>query len=198
MPPGRDRFAAMVEPSGLTGRGGASFPSATKLALVRSGRGRPTLVVNAMEGEPASAKDKVLLSCVPHLVLDGAQLAACALGATRIVVCVPDDAHDARGRGRTRRGRAHGHGTGARGGRGAAPTGALRRGRRVGVGLLVERWARRAEPGGPTRRKPLPIGRSAALVHNAETLAHMALIARYGPGVVPRRRGPPTRPGRRS
>ena len=81
----------MIESSGLTGREGASFPSATKLRLVRSARGERTLVVNAMEGEPASAKDKVLLSCVPHLVLDGASMAACALRARRIVVCVAAD-----------------------------------------------------------------------------------------------------------
>ena len=76
-----ERFADAVEASGLTGRGGASFPSATKLRLVRSAKGRPTLVVNAMEGEPASDKDRILLSCLPHLVLDGAELAACALRA---------------------------------------------------------------------------------------------------------------------
>src|SRR5579863_1633387 len=38
-----ERFAATVEASGLTGRGGAAFPSSTKLRLVRSARGRPTL-----------------------------------------------------------------------------------------------------------------------------------------------------------
>ena len=47
------------------------------------------MVVNAMEGEPASDKDKLLLTRVPHLVLDGAQLIGAAFGADRVVVCIP-------------------------------------------------------------------------------------------------------------
>ena len=42
-----------------------------------------------MEGEPASDKDKLLLTRVPHLVLDGAQYLAALCRANRIVVCVP-------------------------------------------------------------------------------------------------------------
>ena len=55
----------LVEASGLQGRGGAAFPTATKLRAVASRRGRPVVVVNGTEGEPASGKDKVLLRCVP-------------------------------------------------------------------------------------------------------------------------------------
>ena len=43
-----------------------------------------------MEGEPASAKDRVLLAYAPHLVLDGAEVAATVVGAAEIVVCVAD------------------------------------------------------------------------------------------------------------
>ena len=50
------------------------------------------VVVNAMEGEPASAKDRVLLEDAPHLVLDGAEVAAAVVGASEIVICVPDHA----------------------------------------------------------------------------------------------------------
>ena len=41
-------------------------------------------MVNAAEGEPASAKDSALLDVAPHLVLDGAVVAARALGAREI------------------------------------------------------------------------------------------------------------------
>jgi len=176
----RERFAATLEASGLTGRGGASFPSSTKLRLVASGRGSTTLVVNAMEGEPASAKDKVLLSCVPHLVLDGAELAACALGATRIVVCVADDQRDTFDR--VVRAVVERTGTALT----PVPIEVRCPPRRYVAGeesALVS-WLN-GGPGAPGWRpdksRPLTIRRSAALVHNTETLAHMALIARYGP-----------------
>jgi NADH:ubiquinone oxidoreductase subunit F (NADH-binding) len=175
-----ERFAATIEASGLTGRGGASFPSATKLRLVRAARGRRTLVVNAMEGEPASAKDRTLLLCVPHLVLDGAELAACALGATKVVVCIADVDHDTAA--------VVAHAVTERSGTALAPVAVeIRRppGRYVaGEESALISWLN-GGPGAPGWRpdkgRPLTIGRSAALVHNAETLAHMALISRYGP-----------------
>ena len=77
-----------VGAAGLTGRGGAGFPTARKLQSVRTGHRHPLLAVNAMEGEPASQKDRALLSGVPHLVLDGAELVATAIGARQIAVCV--------------------------------------------------------------------------------------------------------------
>jgi NADH:ubiquinone oxidoreductase subunit F (NADH-binding) len=77
------RLIDVIERSGLTGRGGAGFPTGRKLRSVAAGRGRPVVIANGSEGEPASAKDGLLLSHAPHLVLDGVSLAAFAVGANR-------------------------------------------------------------------------------------------------------------------
>lgn len=75
-----------VDRSGLTGRGGGAFPADRKLRAVakagsRPGRGGAVVVANGSESEPASSKDSVLLSRSPHLVLDGIALCARAVGA---------------------------------------------------------------------------------------------------------------------
>jgi len=72
-----------LEQSGLRGRGGGWFPAARKWKAVRAEGGRPLVIANGAEGEPASEKDKLLLWYSPHLVLDGLQLAAEAVGADR-------------------------------------------------------------------------------------------------------------------
>ena len=72
-----------VAAAGLTGRGGAAFPVHRKLAAVAGGP-QPVVVGNGAEGEPASSKDKSLLWISPHLVLDGLQLAAEAVGSRTI------------------------------------------------------------------------------------------------------------------
>jgi NADH:ubiquinone oxidoreductase subunit F (NADH-binding) len=74
--------------SGLRGRGGADFPTAHKLRALAEARRVSALVVNGSETEPASAKDRLLLSRMPHLVLDGAVLAARAVGAPEVIVKV--------------------------------------------------------------------------------------------------------------
>jgi NADH:ubiquinone oxidoreductase subunit F (NADH-binding) len=77
-----------IERSGLRGRGGADFPTAQKLRTLASARRVSALVVNGSETEPASAKDRLLLTRLPHLVLDGAVLAAHAVDAPRVIVQV--------------------------------------------------------------------------------------------------------------
>lgn len=84
----------MVERSGLRGRGGADFPAVRKLRAVAAARGGASaVVVNGSETEPESAKDRLLLTAMPHLVLDGALLAAQAVGAGEVIVKVSETAH---------------------------------------------------------------------------------------------------------
>ena len=70
-----------ISPAWPAGAAARSQPAA-KLAAVAAGRGA-VVVANGTEGEPASSKDKVLLARSPHLVLDGAVLAAEMVGAAR-------------------------------------------------------------------------------------------------------------------
>jgi NADH:ubiquinone oxidoreductase subunit F (NADH-binding) len=81
-----------IERSGLRGRGGADFPAAIKLRAVASRRRVSAVVVNGSETEPASAKDRLLVTRLPHLVLDGAMLAAEAVGAPEVIVKVGESA----------------------------------------------------------------------------------------------------------
>ncbi|CAB3772675.1 MULTISPECIES: NADH-ubiquinone oxidoreductase-F iron-sulfur binding region domain-containing protein [Burkholderia] len=76
-----------LEIAGLQGRGGAGFPAATKWsALANNAASHKVVVANGEEGEPASRKDRWLLTHRPHCVLDGLLLAAQAIGATRAIV----------------------------------------------------------------------------------------------------------------
>src|SRR5262245_51169325 len=175
----REDFIAAVERSGLRGRGGAGFPTGTKLRAVREGRRRPVVVVNGSEGEPASGKDELLLTTAPHLVLDGALLAAAAVGARQVVVCVDQSATTALG--------ALERALVERGGAEAGPP--------VRLAAIPSRYVAGEETalvhwlnGGaatPTRTPPRVfqrgVGGDPTLVDNVETLAHLAQILRFGP-----------------
>ena len=80
-----------VAASGLVGRGGGEFPLVAKLRAALRTSGVPVMVVNGSESEPASGKDALLLRSRPHLVLDGASLAAATVGAHQIVVYLHED-----------------------------------------------------------------------------------------------------------
>ncbi len=189
----RDAVATALEISGLGGRGGAGFPAAKKLAAARAGGPIGTIVVNAMEGEPASDKDKLLLLRSPHLVLDGAQVLAAACGAHSVTVCLPEGRHlvaEAVIRALDERVRA---------GYAAVPEALVRPPDRFVAGeeSALVRFVDSGEslPSfRPDKGTPLRIGRRSALVHNAETLAHVAMIVRTGAQAF-RSRGTVDEPG---
>jgi NADH:ubiquinone oxidoreductase subunit F (NADH-binding) len=183
-----------LEASGLTGRGGAAFETARKARLLVEQRGHhKCVIVNAMEGEPASHKDQTLLSTNPHLVLDGAEMLASVIGANKVVICVARDrptivnivkrALHERERGR-------------------------RRG--VDIELRTPPWRYVAGEESalihwlndneslpqyrPQRPTILKLGHHPALVDNAETCANVALIGRFGATWF-RGLGPSTAPG---
>lgn len=174
-------FVAELEASGLQGRGGASFAAWRKVAahVPRRRGAAPAVVVNALEGEPASEKHRVLLSFAPNLVLDGAQLAAVAIGAQRVIVCSADDEPViAESVLRT---------IGERRARGidrvpsevaSVPAGFVS-GEESAVASSLA--GRRARPTFRTDKSaPLLAFGHPLLVHNVETFAHVALVSRYG------------------
>jgi NADH-quinone oxidoreductase subunit F len=76
---------AEIEASGLRGRGGAGFSTSQKWSSVRSGEdGTRYVVANGAEGEPASFKDRSLIRNDPFRIIEGAAIAAFAVGATNI------------------------------------------------------------------------------------------------------------------
>jgi NADH:ubiquinone oxidoreductase subunit F (NADH-binding) len=167
-----------LEMSGLLGRGGAGFPVGRKWGSVASQPGGPPAVlVNAAEGEPLSSKDRTLLRLRPHLVLDGALIAADAVGANRIALYVGSAHRDAR--------LALRHALTER--RDArvpikivdAPDTYVAGEESAAVHFVNEGDAR------PTTTPPRPyergIGGRPTLVQNVESLAAAALIARRGP-----------------
>ncbi len=179
LPTERD-IVAELERSGLRGRGGAAFPTARKVALIKSDKvRRKYVVVNAMEGEPAAHKDQSLLSVHPHLVLDGALTLAHAVGARDIAICVAREnttvvnhieraVHE-----RERRRNPH-----------LTITVHTPPGRYIaGEESALVHWLDDNETlpqFRPERPSILRIGRGAVLVDNAETHANVALIARHG------------------
>jgi len=170
----------LVTASGLSGRGGGAFPTGQKLrAVAERGRG-PIVLLNGVEGELISSKDHVLLANVPHLVLDGAAVAAAAIGAREAIVAV---------------------GAGLSRGLTAIEAAIAERQQcridRVSFRLVraPDRFVAGEEtalvnfvnggPAKPTFTPPRPYERgvrgNATLVQNVETAANLALLARYGP-----------------
>ncbi len=189
----------LVEQAGLLGRGGAAFPVARKLRAVTEAAGRtslgkrPIVLANASEGEPASAKDRLLLESLPHLVLDGGVLAARAVGADELIVCVDESAGAAlRNLTLALAERERAGGDGLRIAVQTVPHGYVSGQESALVNLCS------GGPAKPTLTPPMPfqrgVRRRPTLINNAETLAQLALIARHGPRWF-RALGTPSDPG---
>ncbi len=155
----------------LRGRGGAAFPTALKLRAVAGRRGSAVVVANGVEGEPASKKDISLLRVAPHLVLDGALLAANAVGADQVILAVSKSLPELDYAVRERRQK----GVEIRG----VPDRFVAGEETALIRALEGRAAK------PTLKPPYPSERGLdgrpTLVQNIETLAHLALVARFGP-----------------
>jgi len=176
----RRQLIAEVGRAGLTGRGGAAFPTARKLAAVAAAAaatGRtPAVIANGTEGEPASAKDKVLLAQAPHLVLDGAVLAAQLTGARQATVVAHGAVRDIVDGAVAERRRIRYD---------PVPVRVLTAAGRfvAGEASALVNWAghRAAVPTAvPPRVSERGLDGRPTLVQNVETLAHLALIARRG------------------
>jgi NADH:ubiquinone oxidoreductase subunit F (NADH-binding) len=160
---------------------------------VADSRKRSIVVINAAEGEPASLKDRTLMQTLPHLVLDGAQLAARAVNADELIVCVCESAHASLEQA-----------VQALAERERMSTDTVR----TYVRAVPNRYVAGQEsalvnhlnggPAIPTFTPPMVfqqgVRRRPTLVANPETLAHVALIARHGPDWF-RQLGTPSQPG---
>ena len=159
--------------AGLTGRGGAGFPTWRKLEAVATAGGTPVVVANGAEGEPASGKDRTLLAYHPDLVLDGLRIVTRALGARTAHLYVGASAAAA-----------------------IRPVLAARPELAVTVTVAPDRFIAGEEsavvaavsgrPAVPADKRvritTAGVGGAPTLVQNVETLAQIALIARHGAG----------------
>ncbi len=76
----REEVVQIVKDSGLRGRGGAGFPTGLKWSFVPVASPKPKyLCCNADESEPGTCKDRVLMECDPHSVIEGVMIAAFAI-----------------------------------------------------------------------------------------------------------------------
>jgi len=164
-----------LERAGLRGRGGAGFPAHVKWRAVAAAAGPRVVVANGEEGEPASFKDRWLLTHRPHAVLDGLLVAADAVNAWRAIVYLS-------------------HPSTVRAVRAAIAELPPAVAARVETHVVPHRYVAGEEsavcrsinggPALPVAKPPRPfesgVDERPTLVSNVETLAHAAWIARHG------------------
>jgi NADH:ubiquinone oxidoreductase subunit F (NADH-binding) len=178
LPKGGPALIHLLVHTELTGRGGAGFPVGLKWrAVALASRGSAVVVVNGAEGEPHSKKDRLLMTSRPHLILDGALLAAATVDAKQVVLYI-GEAHHAALRSMSE----------------AVAERSNHERRLIRIVTAPARYVAgdssatvhlvEAGIATPTTTPPSPrergVGGAATLVQNVETLAHVALIARTG------------------
>ncbi len=79
---------AVVKDANLRGRGGAGFPAGIKWGLIPMGpdAGDKYLVCNADEMEPGTFKDRLLMECLPHQLVEAMIIAGFAIQAKRAYI----------------------------------------------------------------------------------------------------------------
>jgi NADH-quinone oxidoreductase subunit F len=177
---GSDWFTAEVAVAGLRGRGGAAFPLWTKWEAALAQPGPRVVVVNGAEDEPGSLKDRFLLATRPEIVLDGALCTALALDADRIILYINEEADGPLRSADTTISAASGLVPGIQLDVMAAPA-AYVAGEDSCAVEFIETGDRKARP---RAKPPFPaeagVGGRPTVVGNAETMAHVALVARHG------------------
>jgi NADH:ubiquinone oxidoreductase subunit F (NADH-binding) len=175
-PIGSAAMLPIIEASGLRGRGGAGFPTGVKWrAVAQRSYGDAVVLVNGVEADPLSRKDRTLIGSRPHLVLDGAIIAAESVRATQVIVAINRGAAPARQ---------------------AFATAIRERRERIRIDVIdvPSRYVAGEEtalvqfvnggPARPTVTPPRPFEKGVrgrpTLVQNTETLAWAGLIARRG------------------
>jgi len=87
---------ALMEESGLRGLGGAGFPAGRKWKIVSAEPAPRLMAINIDEGEPGTFKDRYYLERDPHRFLEGAIIAAWAVGIEGVYIYLRDEYHGCR------------------------------------------------------------------------------------------------------
>ena len=86
---GPDAIINEMKTSNLRGRGGAGFPTGMKWSFVPKESAKPKYVLcNGDESEPGTCKDRLIFEHDPHAVIEGAMIAAIAVGAHKVYIYV--------------------------------------------------------------------------------------------------------------
>jgi len=174
------RIVEELKASGLSGYGGAGFPTGLKWEAVAREPGPRYVIVNADEGEPGTIKDRYVMELRPHLLLEATLIAARALEVREVFIYIREEYATARARVATAIGEF----------RTAGLLDGLVVELVIGAGayicgeesaMLESMEGRR---GMPRLRPPYPaqvgyLGRP-TLIQNVETLAHLPAILRHG------------------